>query len=220
MIPFVVRSSEGRKSSLQVVKYLMIFGVLGAAIVAFIFLAKKFNPIKSVGSFLGNAVKNIGGFFLGIGSGLAKFVAGLKPKVKPKAKPEVLGVVETRRKLTEQYYAKENQAVRREFRRYSKTVVRKLNELKKTQGIPNKMAGRISMVKSAFKRVDKTFVRDIPKQFDVIFNRKAKFLEGNLIGSFKKAEIVNVARVLAKANKGYGAKIALMELQAKRGGRY
>ena len=82
---------------------------------------------------------------------------------------------------------------------------------------PKRMAGRISLVEKAFRQVNRTFVRNIPKQFDVIFNRKAKFLEGNLIGSFERAEIVGISRVLAEANKGYGAKIALMELQAKRG---
>ena len=217
LIPFIVGNSGGRKSSSKVIKYLAIFGILGAAVVAFIFLAKKFNPLKVVGSFLGKAVKNVGGFLLGIplgiGSTMAKAVAGLKPK-------PPLGKVESRRAITEKYYAKENLAVRREFRRYSKTVIRMLNTLKKSEGIPAKMAGRISMVKSAFRRVNKTFIRDIPRQFDVVFNRKAKFLEGNLIGSFKRVEIIQVARDMARLGKGYGAKIALMELQAKRGGRF
>ncbi len=230
MIPFIMGNSEGKKSSLKVVKYLAIFGILGAVIIAFIFLAKKFNPLKSIKNFLSKGVKNIGGFFGGIGGVLPGILSGgiipgivglgkVVSKLKPRKKVE-MGKVETRRQLTDQYYAKENEAVRREFRRYAKTVTRKLENLKKVAGIPREMAGRISMVKSAFKSVDRTFVRDIPKQFDVIFNRKAKFLEGNLIGSFRRAEIVGVSRVLAEANKGYGAKIALMELQAKRGGMY
>ncbi|TKJ26215.1 MAG: hypothetical protein CEE42_05230 [Promethearchaeota archaeon Loki_b31] len=206
---------EVRKGIGKLAKYLLIFGGLGIAVLAFIVLAKKFDPLKAVGGVFGKAFKGVGDFIgkvLGFKLGLLKGVAGLFGGILPKAVPKKLTYEE---KVQKWYGGKgeEDEHLRREFRRYAKVVTRQLENLKKAEGIPKEMAGRISMVASAFRRVDKKFVRDIPKQFEVVWNRKREFLRGNLEKSFERAEMIALAEKYAREGKSYASKLTLMEMQ-------
>ena len=60
---------------------------------------------------------------------------------------------------------------------------------------------------------DKKFVKDIPKQFEVVWNRKREFLQGNLEKSFEREEMIALAERYAKEGKGYASKLTLMEMQ-------
>lgn len=210
---------EVRKGIGKVAKYLLVFGGLGVAVLAFIMLSKKFDPLKVVGSFFEKAFQGVNkvfkGIFGGIGGllgGVGASIGGLFGGLLPKAVPKKLTYEE---KVTKWYGGKgeKDEHLRREFRRYAKVVTRELENLKNVEGIPKEMAGRISMVASAFKRIDKKFVRDIPKQFEVVWNRKREFLRGNLEGSFERAEMIAIAEKYAKEGKGYASKLTLMEMQ-------
>jgi hypothetical protein len=203
---------EVRKGIGKVAKYLLMFGGLGVAVIAFIVLAKKFKPFKSVGDFFGGAFKGVDNFIkFALGGGIVgKFFRDAFGGMLPEPVPKKL----TYEEKVQKWYGGESEAdehMRREFRRYAKLVTRQLENLKNTKGIPKAMAGRISMVQSAFKRVDKKFVRDIAKQFEVVWNRKREFLEGNLIGSFKREETVAFAKKIAKEKGGYAYKSVMME---------
>ena len=214
---------EVRKGIGKVAKYLLLFGGLGVAVIAFIVLSKKFDPLKSVGNFFSNAfkgvndfVKNIlggvggtiGGLFKGVLGGTSALIGGILPKAVPKK-------LTYEEKVQKWYGGKgeEDENLRREFRRYAKIVTRELENLKNVEGVPKEMAERISMVESAFKRVDKKFVKDIPKQFEVVWNRKREFLQGNLEKSFERAEMIALAEKYAREGKGYASKLTLMEMQ-------
>lgn len=204
---------EVRKGIGKVAKYLLLFGGLGVAVIAFIVLAKKFDPLKVVGSFFGKAFKGVTNLFKGLLGGAGGLLGGageLFGGLLPKAEPRVL----THEEKVQRWYGgkgEEDEHMRREFHRYAKVVTRKLETLKNIEGIPKDMAGRISLVQSAFKKVDKTFVRDISKQFEVVWDRKREFLEGNLIASFKRDVTVAVAKQLAREGKGYAYKSVMME---------
>lgn len=207
---------EVRKGIGKVAKYLLVFGGLGVAVLAFIMLAKKFDPFKAVGNFFSDAFKGVNKFFKGIFGGVGDLFGGVGGLfgglfgVKPK--PKVLTYEE---KVQKWYGGKgeKDEHLRREFRRYATVVIRELENLKKVEGIPKEMAERISMVASAFRRIDKNFVRDIPKQFEVVWNRKREFLKGNLEKSFERAEMIALAEKYAKEGKSYASKLTLMEKQ-------
>jgi len=210
---------EVRKGIGKVAKYLLVFGGLGVAVLAFIMLAKKFDPLKAVGNFFSDAFKGVNkifkGIFGGVGGllgGAGGLLGGLFGGLLPKAVPKKLTYEE---KVQKWYGGKgeKDEHLRREFRRYAKVVTRQLENLKKAEGVPKKMAARISMVASAFRKVDKKFVRDIPKQFEVVWDRKREFLKGNLEKSFERAEMIAIAEKYAKEGKGYASKLTLMEMQ-------
>ncbi len=213
----ILANPETRKATFKSGKILLIFGVLGAAVIAFIVLSKKFKPFKIVGDFFMGAVKGVVGFFGGIGSGLANIISGFKPKgaIEYVVKQPRLTDREVKKQLIDKYYAKENESTRREFRRYAKQVRRTLEVLKQSEGIPTAMAGRISLVQSAFRQVDKIFVKDIPKQFETIWNRKRDFLKGNLEADLKAIDMLKVIKDPALI--GYGKKMALRMMQQGRG---
>ena len=205
IIPIIMNPTT-RKASSGVGKLLLIFGAAGAAVIAFIFIAKKFNPLKMFGNLFGNLGKGVGGFFEKMTRGFKSLFTGGTDK--PKTFKELEGAP---REAFQSEVAFKYFNIRREFRRYTKLIIRELEILKIAKGVSKDMAGRISIVQSAFRRVDKTFVRDIPKQFEGAFNRKRNILEQNLIASFRKKAIIKVARKV----KGYGAKVALMELRLR-----
>ncbi len=234
IIPMMLGSPSIRKSSVNVGKYLLIFGGLGVAIIAFIFLMKKLNPFKAVTNFLGEASKNVLGF-LGSGfKGWAKLFSGELFKKKKLSAEENLRLYEAGlsreaktykgkaikdvagKEISEytRYVAKKGATdaqVRKEFRRYAKAVVRALNLLKKTEGIPLEMIKRIAMVKSAFKKVDRVFTKDIAGQFENVFNRKRLYLEGNLVAGFDQDALIKQAARYVKQYKtgGYASKLLL-----------
>ncbi len=206
---------EVRKGIGKLAKYLLVFGGLGVAVLAFIMLAKKFDPLRAVGSFFGNAFKGITNLFKGVlggAGGLLGGIGGLFGGLLPKAVPKKLTYQEKVMKL----YGGKTEAdenLRREFRRYAKVVTRELENLKRVEGVPKEVSARMSLVQSAFKRVDKKFVRDIPKQFEVVWDRKREFLKENLEKSFERAEMISLAEKYAKEGKAYASKLTLMEMQ-------
>lgn len=203
LLPMML-NPETRRSSSGAIKALMVFGVLGVGIIAFIFLSKMFKPFekigeffknafKNVGGFFGDAFKNIGGFFGGMFGTKKETVVSLEKwaEMRDIKEPVVHSVIKAH------YYGGEGEAEeqsRREFRRYSVEIVRKLNQLKLSEGIPESMVMRIDMVESAFRHVDKMFVRDVPKHFEHVFNRKAEFLRGNLIAGLGRDVYVRGGR--------------------------
>ena len=149
---------------------------------------------------------------LGGAGGLLGGIGGLFGGLLPKAVPKKLTYEEKVMKL----YGGKTEAdenLRREFRRYATVVTRELENLKRVEGVPKEVSARMSLVQSAFKRVDKKFVRDIPKQFEVVWDRKREFLKENLEKSFERAEMISLAEKYAKEGKAYASKLTLMEMQ-------
>ena len=196
-----------RKASSGVGKILLTFGVVGVVILAFIFIAKKFNPLKIFGKLFGGIGKGLGGFFGGIIDGIKDLFGFVKPQL-----PKELTQIQKQDKKRYQRGIADT-GIRREFRRYAKMVVRALEKLKNDQGIPTNMAGRISIVQSAFRMIDKTFVRNIEEQFNIAFDRKRELLRGNLVSGFETAAVF---KKFGRAG-GYATKIALLELREKLG---
>ena len=223
MIPMLL-NPETRKKGSNVGKYLLIFGALGVAIIAFIFIAKKFKPFKAVtdffGGILGGIGTGLGGLFKGLGA-----LFGIKPKkvsyedtlsregktYKGEYIRDVSGEKVSEHSIYIAQQAKSDEELRREFRRYATDVTRALEILKKSEGIPIEMQDRISMVQSAFRKVDKVFVKDIAKQFELVWNRKVEYLKGNLVSGFEQDEMLEIAREYAKAGHSYAAKLTYME---------
>ncbi len=170
----VASNPQVQKSTKKILKYGLIFGGLGAAVLAFVFLSKKFkfkNPLKSLfggGGFIGKigqAIMGAGGKWAGdVGKAGGKWAGDVG-----KAGGKWAGDVQKSfTKIPSKW--KVNQ--RRLFRRASSGMSRSLGSLGKLN--IKGFSGRSNIMKSVFRKVKKSKSRNISRTFTSAFKRRSR----------------------------------------------
>lgn len=172
LVPMLMKP-EVRKGAGKLVKYLLIFGTMGVGILAFVFMAKKINPLKLIGNWFKKGLTNplglLGGAlgvpsFQQVGKDLGKGVAGFQKDV---AKGwtgfwtdvgKGLGMKQKKRQV---------------FRSSASGITREMRKLmREKQVIPEELAKRLEVMQSAFRKVGKKKVYKIGAQFQKVYDRK------------------------------------------------
>ncbi len=146
-------------------KYLLILGGLGVAILAFVMLAKKFNPFKKVQDFLADAGQNVSKWFGSAGTNVTNLFKSSGQKAK-----ELLD-------KTSKNIQQETAENRRKLRRYAKEGVRKLEAVKKNTS--SEVAQRAETIKKAFKKVKTIKTPQVAKLFSDTIRRQAEINKKN-----------------------------------------
>ena len=141
-------------------KYVLIFGGIGIAILMFVFMGKKFDPIKKIKDWFAG---KIGG---GIVGSLGKTISSAFGIGK------IGGVPIDKISSAIQSTGTTGATKRRIFSRMSKEASRKLGVLAKNKAVSADIRKRASIMKTTFRSVSKKKRKNISKSFSNIFKRK------------------------------------------------
>ena len=162
-IPMIMGLRGQGNGTNKLIKYLLMFGGFGIAVMLFIFFAKKFNPIKSIENFFKNAGKGLTGIIGKFGKNITKGAAELGENIKKS--------IDDTRENVEKFAASK----RREFRRLAKQTARNIERMKKGLTKHQKeLSKRLNVVGSAFRKTWRRKTRDIGKIWANTFKRKKK----------------------------------------------